>query len=314
MPKKLPTSYGQWRRFPQRMPILQLCPVAKSAPPVISSMKAQEASSVIWAMAKLVTVNPVPEAFLGPLSMLAGRVSEVTSDMKAQGVAKVIWAVAKLVTNDIESIALFGPPASSGRQASDCDIGHAQHVSNVIWATGRLAADPRSSAASQPLLKILPGVVARAVLLRPTATPHNLANSCWGLALSNHCDAAFLQAVAEKVANEAAEWKPPLGELSLPIVLCSFARLKATGCDEMLVAAAKKLSPRSTIGAFAPQHGHIGSCSLATHSMAFRSAWSRKWCGASCWRRMCSAAVLGLRPGGWTLSPSTSDVSVCKSL
>ena len=118
-----------------------------------------------------------------------------------------------------------------------------QHVSNVIWATGQLSADPRSAAMSQGLRDMLSGVVARAAVLLPTATPQNIANTCRGLALSNHQDAAFLEAVAKKVAQEAPGWPPAGAEKDLPEVLFAFARLKATGHDDMLKVAAKKLSP-----------------------------------------------------------------------
>lgn len=81
------------------------------------------------------------------------------------------------------------------------------------------------------------------MVLLPSATPQELANSCWGLALSEHHNQACLQAAAEKVANEAAQWKAELVELNLPPVLLAFARLKARGYDAMLVAAADQLSP-----------------------------------------------------------------------
>ena len=75
------------------------------------------------------------------------------------------------------------------------------------------------------------------------ATPQELANSCWGLALSDYYDAAFFEAVAERVAGEAAEWKPAGAQLDLPSLLFAFAKLKAEGHDDMLGVAAKKLAP-----------------------------------------------------------------------
>ena len=44
--------------------------------------------------------------------------------------------------------------------------------------------------------------------------------------------------------DEADSWKPAGALLDLPSVLCAFARLKATGHEGMLQAAAKKLQPR----------------------------------------------------------------------
>ena len=64
-----------------------------------------------------------------------------------------------------------------------------------------------------------------------------------GLALSDRHDEACFEAVADRVANEAAVWKPAGAELDLPSVLCPFAKLKAVGRDDMLEVAAKKLSP-----------------------------------------------------------------------
>ncbi|CAJ1397297.1 unnamed protein product [Effrenium voratum] len=213
--------------------------LAKRVPAVIADMNARDASSVIWAMAKLVTVDPETKALCGLLPALASRVPAVISDMRSQAVASVLWAVAKLAAADVEPQALLDLLRSSaGRIPDVVSEMKAQEVSNVIWAAGQLAV------MSDDLRAVLPVVVDRASVALPSATPQNLGNSVWGLALSNYSDEAFLEAVADKVANEAAGWTPRLAERSLPAVLCAVARLKAEfTCDKLLEAVAAKLSP-----------------------------------------------------------------------
>ena len=213
--------------------------LAKRVPAVIADMKAQDVSSVIWAMAKLVTVDPETKALFGLLPALASRVPAVISEMTSQAVANMLWAVAKLAAADVEPQALLDLlRLSAGRIPDVVSEMKAQEVSNVIWAAGQLAV------MSDDLRAVLPVVVDRASVALPSATPQSLGNSVWGLALSNYSDEAFLEAVADKVANEAAGWTPRLAERNLPAVLCAVARLKAEfTCDKLLEAVAAKLSP-----------------------------------------------------------------------
>ncbi|CAJ1328339.1 unnamed protein product [Effrenium voratum] len=121
-----------------------------------------------------------------------------------------------------------------------------QAVTNVVWSTGQLLDDPARASMSQDLRKVLPVAVARFRVVLQSATPRELANTCWGLALSDYHDAAFYEAVAAKVANEASEWRQAGAQLDLPALVCAFARVKATGHQKLLDAVSKKMSPALT--------------------------------------------------------------------
>ena len=206
-------------------------------------MNEQDVANSMWSVAKLATTDADIDALLGTLPTLASRVPVITSAMKAQEVANILWAVAKLATTGQDKALLSLPPSLASRIPAVVREMIAQHVSNVIWATGQLSVDPNHAASSKGLRKVLPILMDQAMVVLPSATPQALANSCRGLALSDHQDAAFLQAVAEKVAREAANWQRAGAQKDLPEVLFAFARLKVTGHHEMLDAAAKKLTP-----------------------------------------------------------------------
>ncbi|CAJ1407966.1 unnamed protein product [Effrenium voratum] len=205
------------------------------------TLEAQAVSNILWSAARLrsSTSSQLKALWIS----LARAVKATARQMIAQGVANSIWAVATLATTNTDSEALLtGLPALAKRLPAVISEMTRQAFSNVIWATGQLSADHSHAALSQDLRKVLPVVVTQARVELPSATPQALANSCWGLALSDTHDAAFLQAVAERVASEAAGWQSKLAELTLPSVLCSFARLKAVGHDDMLDVAANNLS------------------------------------------------------------------------
>ncbi|CAJ1397302.1 unnamed protein product [Effrenium voratum] len=94
-------------------------------------------------------------------------------------------------------------------------------VSNVLWATGRLVADPAIHCGVLPLYKALPILVTRAGTLLPSACDQVLCNS-WGLALSECCD-AFLEALA-RVATEA------VGSQRWPSRTCRWCSVHLLGC------------------------------------------------------------------------------------
>ena len=222
--------------------------LAKRVPAVVAEMKAQEVSNVMWAVAKLATTNANSEALLNMLPALASRVPAVVSEMKAQEVSNIIWAITKLARTRGDAEAMMGLlPVLAGRIPEVVARMKAQEVSNLIWATGQLSVVPSHSAMMQDLRKVLPVVVAQAGEVLAAAKPQELANSCLGLALSNYYDAAFFEAVAAKVVNEVAEWKPAGARLDLPEVFFAFAKLEAAGHEGMLGVAAQKLTPLSRI-------------------------------------------------------------------
>ena len=220
-------------------------------------MNTQEIANVIWAVEKRHAQGTDATGVLRLLPVLAKRVPFVISEMNSQAVANIIWAGVKLATTGAAcEVFLSLLPIVTDRIPAVIPEMTAQHVANVIWATGQLAADPHHSKLSQQLYDLLPDLVVQAREVLPSARPQALANSCWGLALSNHYAAGFLDDVANKVANEAREWKPKGAELDLPQLLCAFARLQATGHDDMLDVAAEKLE------AMLPSMNDWGLCAL----------------------------------------------------
>ena len=208
-----------------------------------NDMNEQDVANSFWAVATLATTDEYSDTLLSLLPALAGRVPSVMSKMTAQAVSNVIWAVAKLVASEQQSEALLGLlPALAKRVPTVITEMTTQAVGNVMWATGQLSIDSSHAAMSQGLRDVLPSLAARALVLLPKFDPQALANSCWGLALSNYHDALFFESVAARVASEAAGWQLRLAELTLPSVLCSFARLSAAEQPEMLNAAAGKLN------------------------------------------------------------------------
>ena len=229
-------------RAPSQLSILW-ARLARAVTSAASRMNEQEVANSIWAVATLATLNTDSEALLNGLPALAKRLSVAISKMSSQSVANVIWAMAKLAAATAQTDALLGlPPVLASRLPAVISKMKSQEVANVIWATGQLSVDHSHVAISQDLRKMLPVLVTQAGVVLPLARPQELANSCWGLALSDTHDAAFLQAVAERAASEASGWQPRLAELTLPSVLCSFARLRAVGHNDMLGVAAEKLS------------------------------------------------------------------------
>ncbi|CAJ1417011.1 unnamed protein product [Effrenium voratum] len=206
-------------------------------------MNEQHIANSIWAVVKLATADSCSTILLSTLPTLAGRVPAVAPEMTEQAVTNVIWAVAKLARSSAESAALLSVlPALDSRIPAVISEMTAQAVSNMMWATGQLSLDPSHDALSDGLRKVLPLVVARAAVALPTASPQQLANSCWGLALSGYHDVALFDAVAAKVVHEAVAWQPKVAELTLPSLLCAFGRLQVAGHDDMLWVTAKKLS------------------------------------------------------------------------
>ncbi|CAJ1397305.1 unnamed protein product [Effrenium voratum] len=205
-------------------------------------MDAQSVANVLYAIAKASADSTHTEALLRLLPGLATRIPFVTSRMKAQEVANAIWAVAKLAINGSESEVLLGLlPALAGTIPEVISEMNAQAVANVIWATGQLSGD--ESRMVDELHAMLPSLVARAEVLLPAATPQEIANTCWGLALSHYHDAGYLQAVIQRVAEEAGQWKPRGAEMDLPSLLCALARLEASQHEDLLGVVAQKLSP-----------------------------------------------------------------------
>ena len=203
---------------------------------------ARSVANILWATARIQGHRSSQLATLW--TSLASAVKTTAKDMNEQELANVIWGVAKLTTTNPDCEELLSVlPALARRVPAVISGMTSQAVANVMWATGQLSIESGHAAMSRGLREKLSFVVSRAMVLLPSATPQELANSCWGLALSEHHNQAFLQAAAEKVANEAAQWKAELVELNLPPVLLAFARLKARGYDAMLVAAADQLSP-----------------------------------------------------------------------
>ncbi|CAJ1356058.1 unnamed protein product [Effrenium voratum] len=175
------------------------------------------------------------------LLFLADRVPQVTSDMTEQSVATVIWAVVKLSQVGIRTgegllpvVAARIPVVISKMQA--------QAVANVLWAAGQLARRPTSPYSFRALL---PDLAARSRVVLRRAKPQEIANMCRGLALSEHRDPDFLQAVAAQI-QQAGTWSKVDAERNLPQVLWSFARLQdlqeLPDNEELLLAVAKKLS------------------------------------------------------------------------
>ncbi|CAJ1344390.1 unnamed protein product [Effrenium voratum] len=230
--------------------------LAGRLPSVISAMNAQAVSNVIWTSAKLAATDPDANVFSGLLPLLAGRVPYVISDMNAQGVANAVWAIAKLSATGTDAEALLGTlPVLAGRVPAVTKQMNTQHVANVMWATGQLS--QRHASRVTDIREVLPIIVDQAVAVIRQATPQALANSCWGLALSLYSDTGFLQAVATRVVDEADGWHSRGAELTLPSLLCAFARLKAAGYEDMLDGACTRLAPMLT------QINDWGLCTLS---------------------------------------------------
>ncbi|CAJ1397262.1 unnamed protein product [Effrenium voratum] len=202
---------------------------------------ARQTSSIFWAAGKL---QSRMRSELEPLwPDLAQAVAKVGEELDAQGVANVVYTVAVLPTAAFESVAGVLLRLAERIPAVLPEM-NSQEAANLMWAIGQLSRSSRQNAVPQGLREVVPALVARCGLLLPQALPQALANACWGLALVGHADPDFLAAAAKKVEDEADSWKPAGALLDLPSVLCAFARLKATGHEGMLQAAAKKLQPR----------------------------------------------------------------------
>ena len=166
------------------------------SPSFLEQPTGREVANILWATARLQGCASLQLATLW--ASLASAVRTSASQMNAQGIANSIWAVAKLATTTPDSVILLSVlPILANRVPAVVSEMTSQAVSNVIWATGQLSVDPSHAAMAQALREVLPTVVARSCEVLPSATPQNLANSCWGLVLSDHHDAVFLQAVSE---------------------------------------------------------------------------------------------------------------------
>ena len=206
---------------------------------------AREVTGIFWAAAKLQDRMSLQPASLW--TSLASAVKSIVNQMDAQGVSNVIYAIETLPTNSVASKAVLGLlPLLARRVSGVISKMVEQAVTNVVWSTGQLLDDPARASMSQDLRKVLPVAVARFRVVLQSATPRELANICWGLALSDYHDAAFYEAVAAKVANEASEWRQAGAQLDLPALVCAFARVKATGHQKLLDAVSKKMSPALT--------------------------------------------------------------------
>ena len=199
-------------------------------------------TGLFWAAAKLCVVMCSQMKALWPSLALA--VKSIVRETDAQGISNVVYAIEALSTDAEASESVVSLlPLLAGRIPTVVFEMTAQAVANVIWVTGQVVADPGRASVSEDLRRVLPHLVARFNVLLPSATPQALANTCWGLALSGYDDPGLLKCVGNKVATEAAGWRTSGAEKDLPEVLCAFARLKARGHDDMLDAAARKLTP-----------------------------------------------------------------------
>ena len=163
------------------------------------------------------------------------------SSGQSRQVANIFWAAARLQALMPTQLANLWKTLATAILQTVKDM-NSQDIANVVWGIGQLLVDPNYSAKHE-LQKLLPSLVAQAAVVVPEANPQDLANSCRGLALSQHYDASYLEAVADKVANAAAGWRPQGAQKDLPEVLFAFARLKAEGHGDMLDVSASKLTP-----------------------------------------------------------------------
>ena len=180
-----PLQSAEMTKSPQLMMFVKLTHSFLEKP-AENMITAQGIANSIWAVAKLATANDDSEGLLSLLTALSIRAPSVMPEMIAQHGFNVIWAVAKLVTHGIECKACLGVlPALAKRVPSMISHMTTQAVSNAICATGQLSVNPSHASMSRSLSEMLPSLEVRASMLLPKFDPQAVANSCWGLALSN---------------------------------------------------------------------------------------------------------------------------------
>lgn len=168
---------------------------------------------VLWAVAELSGQAP---ALQGLLPALAHNVEQRLEELDPNDGVSIVRAAA--TTKSRPLIALV--PALGQHISAQVDQLSEQSFGSLLWAVGLL------HARASKLNERLPVILAAASHATPQMSSQTCGHACWGLALSQHKDPAFLNAVAARVSATVLSWTFMERNLDLPRVLCAFAKLQ----------------------------------------------------------------------------------------